>query len=84
MQKIGILSGIFLFFSLASCNGKERSFTLYRNSVLDESMRIHIATFDAKAGSAYNEENCDIAADLFQSQPGVTVRYWCEPGLYRE
>ena len=28
--------------------------------------------------------NCDIARQLFQNQPGVTVRYWCERGRFNE
>jgi hypothetical protein len=56
-----------------------------RNSVLDAAMRIHIATFDAAdSGEGYNLQNCNIAADLFQNQPGVNVRYWCEPAWYRK
>ena len=64
---------------------ESNTFTLYRSSVLDIDMRIHIATFDtADAGPSYNSENCQIAAALFQSQPNVSVRYWCEPGRYRQ
>jgi uncharacterized lipoprotein YmbA len=48
-----------------------------------ERMRIHVATFDAREGEAYNQENCRIAGDLFQGQPGVTSRFWCEKGRYR-
>jgi len=59
-------------------------FTLYRNSVTDEDMRIHVATFDAAEEEAYNRGNCEIARGLFQSQPGVTVKYWCEKGRYRK
>ncbi len=59
-------------------------YTLYRDSALDKSMRIHVATFDADASQAYNKENCEIARDLFEGQPGVTVTYWCEKGYYRE
>ena len=59
-------------------------FTLYRNSPIDATMRIHMATFDSKDGEAYNRGNCDIAVDLFAKQPGVTARYWCEKGRYRK
>ncbi len=59
-------------------------YTLYRDSVLDKSLRIHVATFDADASQAYNKENCEIARDLFEGQPGVTSTYWCEKGYYRE
>jgi hypothetical protein len=47
-------------------------------------VRMHIATFDAEEGEEYNRENCQIAQDLFQKQPGVKVRYWCEMGRYRK
>jgi hypothetical protein len=60
-------------------------FTLYRNSVLDANMRIHIATFDTyESGPSYNKENCETTRPLFQRQPGVTVKYWCEKGRYTE
>lgn len=58
--------------------------TLYRNSAIDSEMRVHVATFDTNEGAYYNSENCQIAAQLFQGQPGVVVRYWCEPGPYRQ
>jgi hypothetical protein len=60
------------------------SYTLYRNSVLDTTMRIHIATFDTKDGGEYNLDNCNIAKDLFQNQQGVKVRYWCEKGSFKK
>jgi len=70
---------------LAACAvSDDRVFTFYRNSPIDATMRIHMATFDSKDGEAYNRENCDIAADLFMKQPGVTARYWCEKGRYRK
>lgn len=59
-------------------------YTLYRSSVVDANMRIHIATFNADAEEAYNRETCDIARELFQRQPGVKVRYWCEKGEYKK
>jgi hypothetical protein len=60
------------------------TYTLYRSSPLDASMRIQIASFDSKDGEAYNKENCEIAEKLFENQPGVTVNYWCEKGRYRK
>ena len=59
-------------------------YTLYRNSVLDASMRLHVATFDSRDGTDYNAENCNLAANLFQHQDGVQTSFWCEPGRYRE
>jgi hypothetical protein len=63
-------------------------YTLYRSSpiigsISGEGARVHVSTFDAAAGEDYNRENCQNAATLFASQPGVTVRYWCEKGRYR-
>ena len=58
-------------------------YTLYRNSVLDANMRIHVATFDADSGDAYNRDNCDLARSLFQAQPGARTRFWCEVGGFR-
>jgi hypothetical protein len=58
-------------------------YTLYRNSVLDSSMRIHVASFDVEYGAEYNSENCNLAADLFQEQDSVLTRFWCEQGPYR-
>ena len=58
------------------------SVTLYRSSPLTEGMRIHIATFDTNEGLEYNRDNCELARKLFQQQPGVLARFWCEKGLY--
>ena len=71
------LSGV----ALASPSGD--TYTLYRNSALDTKGRLHVATFDAVDGAAYNRENCDQARKLFQAQPGVKTRFWCEPGRFQ-
>lgn len=60
------------------------AFTLYRNSPLDPAMRIHVATFDTSEGASYNDENCRLAADLFQAQDGVATRFWCEKGRFKQ
>ena len=67
----------------ANCFANDGNFTLYRNSVTDRSMRIHVGTFDAVDGEKYNSGNCDLAATLFASQAGVIVRFWCERGPYK-
>ena len=69
--------------TMAGCTAETDVFTLYRNSPIDKTMRIHVATFNARAGEKYNAENCDIAAGLFVAQGGVTVRYWCERGPFK-
>lgn len=60
-------------------------YTLYRSSVVLPNARLHIATFDfaGEGRSAYNMENCQLASGLFQQQPGVKTRFWCEQGRYR-
>ena len=59
---------------------EDSSYNLYRNSEKFPDMRIHIATFNANEDKSYNQENCSIAASLFQKQTNV-VKYWCEEGL---
>ena len=74
--------------TMASCGGSGagdgQTFVLYRNSVTDENMRIHVATFDAADGEAYNRGNCEQAQLLFQAQPGVKTKFWCEKGRFRK
>ena len=74
-------------FILAACGtgaSESTSFVLYRNSVTDENMRIHVATFDASDGEAYNRGNCEQAQSLFQAQPGVKTKFWCEKGRFKK
>ena len=78
-----------LTFALCACGGASSPsdasiFVLYRNSVTDENMRLHVATFDAADGEGYNRGNCDQAKELFQTQPGVKTKFWCEKGRYRK
>ena len=59
-------------------------YSLYRNSVLDPTMRIHVATFDSSEGgdirAAYKRLNCEEAAQLYLANDGEQKRWWCEPG----
>lgn len=68
---------------IAGCDSRTPTHTLYRSSTATPNARIHVATFDSKDSDEYNRENCQFAMDLFQAQPGVKVRYWCEKGRYR-
>jgi len=71
--------------SVSGCGVTDsNTYTLYRSSLVDGSNRIHIASFDTKEGDRYNEENCRLAAELFQQQPGVRTRFYCEKGRYRK
>lgn len=73
-NKLRTKLAIFAALPLFGCNDSS-SYTLYRNSVLDQGMRLHVATFNSSDGDAYNKENCDIASGLFRRQSGVTVKY---------
>jgi hypothetical protein len=81
--------------ALATCKGIDTKasdghvYTLYRTSAAGsekegKAARIHVATFDSLDGAEYNRENCWVAQELFQNQPGVKVQYWCEKGRYRK
>ena len=78
---------------LAACDDRKPEgvvYSLYRNSptvvgtISGVDARIRVATFDAAEDKDYNRKNCEIAADLFARQPGVTVRYWCERGKFTQ
>lgn len=75
--------------------GRSEPHTLYRNSPLDPSMRIHWASFDADDGGSYNEDNCRMAARLLNAnmtasaaaeglEPHRGVGFWCERGGYEQ
>lgn len=85
LKKFVLLS--FAFFILGSCckhANDDESYTLYRTSVFEGVGRMHIATFNSKDGDSYNDENCNLAAKLFQNQPYVKTRIWCEKGSYKK
>jgi hypothetical protein len=78
------LIGALLQLSACANDTEERPrYTLYRNSVTDTLARYHVASFDASDGDRYNQENCEVARQLFQAQPGVSTRFWCEKGRFR-
>jgi hypothetical protein len=81
-KKFGVMVGALLLTGLASGANDASTFTLYRNSVLDAKMRLHVASFDTANGAAYNKENCAVAQQLFLSQPGIKTQFWCEPGRF--
>lgn len=69
---------------IIGCSASESTYTLYRNSVTDENMRIHISTFNSTDGHNYNMSNCQIAQELFQKQEGIKTKFWCEKGNYKK
>jgi len=83
-----LLITIFTALLLSACTNDD-VYTLYRSGVGASDLRIHVATFDSSDSKdpkfkTYNQDNCQLAAQLFQSQPNVTVRYWCEKGGYKK
>ena len=72
-----------LMATLVGCDSNSETYTLYRGSVTGPNMRIHLATFDADEPGGYNQENCFKVAELFQSQPNVLVKFWCEKGRFK-
>lgn len=80
-----LLISIAISILLVGC-GSDDIYTLYRSSATlgGGTSRIHVATFDADEGQRYNMENCEVAMELFKSQPGVTVKYWCEKGRFKK
>lgn len=79
MNKLIILISL----SLMGCSQSD-TYTLYRNSVLDEFARIHVASFNSKEPNPYNQGNCDVAKDLFQKQEGIKTKFWCEKGVFKK
>ena len=61
----------------------ENAFTLYRNGEATDTLRVHVATFDAKENAEYNRDNCEQARELFQLHPAARSRFWCEKGRFR-
>ena len=83
------LSAVTLLFvaSLPGCSsraGSTDTYTLYRSSLVSGIKRVHVGSFDAADGDEYNRENCQLAAQLFQSQGGVETKFWCEKGAYHQ
>lgn len=74
---------IILLSLLTACSGSE-SYTLYRDSLMIQNARIHVATFDSADGEKVNQENCFLAAKLFQQQDGVQTKFWCEKGKFKK
>lgn len=64
---------------------KINTYTLYRNSVLDQSMRLHVSTFNVDDHETYNASACSETADLYNGSPyGVSQKYWCEKGKFKD
>jgi hypothetical protein len=91
---------------VSSCTiADSAEYTLYRTGIdiptqkHDETLRIHIATFDAVPlksiddNAKYNLANCEFAQDLLNAnQPhyrgsiysAIKIKYWCEKGRFKK
>jgi hypothetical protein len=81
--RLAMLVAISIFIAGCSDDGV---YTLYHHSPIGDGnfKLIHVASFDSAEGNDYNSENCEIARELFQSQAGVSVKYWCEKGRSKQ
>ena len=74
-----------------SMHAASPTYTLYRNSPVDATARIHWATFDARdqGTGKSNEANCKAAAELLNAKLSELAgaaqpeRFWCEKGRFR-
>jgi hypothetical protein len=89
-RMLPVLAGILLLAGCGDARPRSDTYTLYRNSDLDTTMRVHWSTFDADESADYNRGNCEMAAHLLNENfrrlngdnfPGV--KFWCELGRYR-
>lgn len=82
---------------LAACSGpaEQETATLYRNSPMSYSTRVHWSTFDAVDRDGFNLSNCLMAAGLLNANLNAAAKaeglqrderlgFWCEPGNYAE
>lgn len=86
LGKLVMVSALAICFAACQQASDDEVYTLYRTSAVSNgsTWRVHVASFDAVDGHDYNMGNCEIARALFQTQPGVDVRYWCEKGHFRK
>ncbi|MGQ3286140.1 MULTISPECIES: hypothetical protein [Alphaproteobacteria] len=84
--------------TLAGCSGDKgetAAATLYRNSPLDPSMRVHFASFNAPDKAPFNIDNCEMVARIMNANVDASsakegksrnqsVGFWCERGDFSE
>lgn len=75
---------IMLIYFVGCTKNESITYALYRNSILDQNLRLHVATFDSADGNDYNKENCELASTLFLNQPSVKTKFWCEKGSFKK
>ncbi len=91
---------ILLFFVLALTGCADSSevaspATLYRNSMLDPTMRVHFASFNAPDKAPFNIDNCEMVARIMNANVDASsakegkprnqsAGFWCERGNFSE
>jgi len=80
-----VLGALVLIGGTVACSSND-TYTLYRNGAAQDTLRIHVATFDADEDDDknYNHDNCEQARELFQLHPAQMSRFWCEKGHYKK
>lgn len=79
------IAGACLIAALGGCGMTDGdTYTLYRTSLVVPGMRVHVATFDTADTEAYNRDNCVEAGEMFQRQPNIKTRFWCEKGRFKK
>jgi len=80
------------FIAITACNystesQKDGVWTLYKSGVIDTSVAVHVATFDAFVrgdaveDATQNQENCEFARSAFQAKFQLhKTNFWCERG----
>lgn len=76
---------VLCLFTVACNGGPDHTYTLYRNSAVNDSLRVHVATFNAAESEIYNRDNCGEVGTLLHAKSGpVKLHYWCEKGAFRK
>ena len=83
-------SAMLAFAAACSPHAAGPTYTLYRNSPVDPTARLHWATFDAggEGTGATNKANCAMAASLLDARHADLTgnaqpeRFWCEKGRF--
>ena len=91
---LSIFAGAVLVGSCTEENKTQYPMTLYRNSSVSSTMRIHFSTFNAtdSHNSLYNIANCKMAARLLNANIRALnpkkklylTGFWCESGFYNK
>ena len=79
-----IVAGAVIFGCANTNHVSDHVYTLYRTSLVPGVDRVHVASFDTGEGELYNRDNCFQAQELFQKQPAIQTKFWCEKGRHRK